>query len=220
MTTSNTIKLRDRVLVVTPVGIEGRGGIDRLNLYMSNHLRFVPDAPELVFLGSRGEWRGPLWVVHFLWALVRFTMMLTGRGYDLVHIHVSTDGSAFRKCVFGWIARRFGIRYVIHFHGDFAQAQSSKPPLWVRALANLAQGAAFCIVLGQTFVGPFRDVLKVPADRIRIVHNGIPDIDEDAAIPRLQREETHIMFSGEVGRRKGVDLLIGALALLKPDAPA
>jgi len=220
MTGSEGTRIRNKVLVVTPVGIEGRGGIDRLNLYMSDHLRFDPDAPELVFLGSRGEWRGPLWVFHFLWSLVRFTAMLAGRGYDLVHIHVSTDGSAFRKSAFGWVARRFGVAYVIHFHGDFSQARQRRLPLWIRALANLAQGATYCIVLGQTFVDPFRDVLQVPAERIRIVHNGIPDIGEDAAIPRLQREEAHIMFSGEVGRRKGGDLLIGALGMLKRDAPA
>ena len=45
MTTSANAQCNERVLVVTPVGIEGRGGIDRLNLYMSEHLRDVADAP-------------------------------------------------------------------------------------------------------------------------------------------------------------------------------
>lgn len=209
---------RDKVLIVTPVGIHGRGGIDRLNLYMSTHVQDDPGAPELVFLGSRGEWRGPLWIVYFLGSLFRYVWMLATGGFDLVHIHVSTDGSAYRKCIFGWITRAFRRPYVIHFHGDMSQAGTSPPPLWVKALANLARGAHYSIVLGKAFVPSFRDVLGVPASRIRIVHNGIPDIGTSAHIPRPARDPVHILFSGEVGVRKGVDLLVEALKHLPADS--
>lgn len=208
-----------RILVVTPVGLEGRGGIDRLNLYLVSHLKTMDKPPQLAFLGSRGEWGGPFWVLHFAWALLRFVGVLLFGKFDLVHIHVSTDGSAFRKMIFGAIARLLGKPYVIHFHGDIKQAGDARPPLWVKALGNLARGAACCIVLGESFAVPFRDKLGVQQDRIRIVHNGIPDIGGAAIVPREVRPEVHLLFSGEVGRRKGIDLLLGALAQLGSDAP-
>ena len=182
---------------------------------MADHLARDGSAPELVFLGSRGEWGGPFWFAHFIWAAIKFFALLIFQKVDLVHIHVSTDGSAFRKCIFGRIARLLRKRYVIHFHGDIKQALDEKPPLWVRALGDLARGAQYSIVLGNAFVAPFRDVLCVQQERIRIVHNGIADIGVNANIPRNARNQVQILFSGEVGKRKGVDLLIGALGKLQ-----
>lgn len=212
---SNTFRRRERILIITPVGLHGRGGIDRLNLYFARHLEGDHDAPELVFLGSRGEWKGPFWIAYFLWSLLRFISHAAFGRFDLIHIHVSTDGSAFRKCMFGLIARLWGQPYAIHFHGDIKQAMEATPPLWVKALGNLARGAECVIVLGRAFVEPFRVVLGVREARICIVHNGIADIGREAVIPRAQRDRVHLLFSGEVGKRKGIDLLIGALMRLQ-----
>jgi len=209
---------RERVLIVTPSGVDGKGGIDRLNLYFASHVRGGADAGRFRFLGSRGQWRGPFWIAWFAFALARFAVLLASRRYRLAHIHVSTDGSAFRKCAFGWLARLFATPYVIHFHGDLASAMCERPPLWVRALGNLARGADGVIVLGEAFIAPFRDLLGVDPQRLRIVHNGIPDIGAGAVIPRRSDGPVEIVFTGEVGQRKGVDRLIEALALLR-DAP-
>ena len=45
-----------RAIVVTPVGLQGRGGIDRLNLYLNEYLSQRGTAADIEFIGSRGEW--------------------------------------------------------------------------------------------------------------------------------------------------------------------
>ncbi|MGE3645526.1 MAG: glycosyltransferase family 4 protein [Beijerinckiaceae bacterium] len=217
---SSETALANRVLVVTPVGLEGRGGIDRLNRYMVNYLRGSEDGKRLDFVASRGEARDPFWAFHFAGALARFAAKAATGRYGLAHIHVSTNGSSYRKCAFGWIARRFGIPYVVHYHGDFHHVMVAKLPLWARALSNLARGAETAVVLGQPFVEPFVKVLGVDPARVKIVHNGIPDIGMEAVVPRPARDTAHIVFSGEVGLRKGVDILVEGLAVIGPDAPA
>lgn len=202
-----------RVLVVTPVGLHGRGGIDRLNLYLHGYLEERGGAERFAFLGARGERRGPFWLLTFMGALLRFAWLCLGRRFDLAHIHVSTDGSAFRKAAFGAIARLTRRPYVIHYHGMMSAEIESARPLWLYALAFLARGASRVLVLGEAFRKPF-ERLGVAPDRIAIVYNGIPDIVANAEIPRRQDRPVHIVFSGELGERKGSDILIKALGRL------
>ncbi|MDF2114117.1 glycosyltransferase family 4 protein [Roseiarcaceae bacterium H3SJ34-1] len=206
---------KGRLLIVTPVGVEGQGGIDRLLVYFLDWVRANNIPLTMDHVGARGEWKGPWWVLHFLGAIARFTWLLLTRKYALVHIHVSTDGSALRKVVLGKIAKLFGTPYIIHFHGMVsAEAIRNNPP-WLRALGVLARDAARVIVLGEAFRGPFRDVLGVADERIAVIHNGVPDIRDDAAVPHLRAEALSLLFCGEVGDRKGVDLLIAALAQMQ-----
>jgi glycosyltransferase involved in cell wall biosynthesis len=206
---------KGRLLIVTPVGVEGQGGIDRLLVYFLDWVRANNIPLTMDHVDARGEWKGPWWVLHFLGATVRFVWLLLVKKYALVHIHVSTDGSALRKVVLGKIARMFNTPYIIHFHGMVsAEAIRNNPP-WLRALGVLARAAAKVIVLGEAFRGPFRDVLGVADERIAVIHNGVPDIRGDAAIPRLPAEALSLLFCGEVGDRKGVDLLIAALGQMQ-----
>lgn len=192
-----------RILVVTPVGLEGRGGIDRLNFYLSGWLKQNPATVEFTYLGSRGQWLGPFWLIHFFVALFKFTFLLTTRKFDVVHVHVSTDGSALRKVVFGRIARWLATPFLIHYHGMMSREILADNPLWLRALKVLARDAHRVIVLGHAFRSPFVDGLDIPASKVSIVHNGVPDIGADAIIPRQGSCPVRILFSGEVGERKG-----------------
>jgi len=211
---------KGRVLIVTPVGVEGQGGIDRLFVYFIDWVR-ANDVPLVMdHLGARGEWKGPWWALYFLGALVRFTWLLFTRKYALAHIHVSTDGSALRKVLLGRIARLSGTPYIIHFHGMVSAEAIRNNPLWLRALGVLARDAAKVIVLGEAFRGPFRDVLGVADERITVIHNGVPDIRGNAAIPRPPVEVLSLLFCGEVGNRKGVDLLVAALAQMRAQQPS
>ena len=54
----------------------------------------------------------------------------------------------------------------------------------------------------------------MPADKLVIVPNGIPDFAEDIRLPKPAHAELKLVFLGEVGLRKGVDILLNALARL------
>ena len=202
---------RGRLLIVTPVGVDGQGGIDRLLVYFLDWMRENHVPLTMDHVGARGEWKGPWWALHFVAATIRFTALLLSRKYALVHIHVSTDGSALRKVILGKIARTFRTPFIIHFHGMVSAEAIRNNPLWLRALGVLARDAAEVIVLGEAFRAPFRDSLGVANERIAVIHNGVPDIRAGTAIPRPPRDRLSLLFCGEVGDRKGVDLLVAAL---------
>jgi glycosyltransferase involved in cell wall biosynthesis len=201
------------VLVVTPVGLQGRGGIDRLNLYLHTYLEQRGAGGYFRFIGSRGEWPGPFWLLTFLNALFQFGICCMSGKYGLAHIHVSTNGSALRKVAFGFLARLFRMPYVIQYHGMISEDFETTRPLWFRALGSLARGANRTILLGEPYRAPFEQLGVAPAN-ILIIHNGISDIGRDADIPRSNSDVVRVLFSGEVGERKGAPQLVEALAIL------
>lgn len=201
-----------RVLTVTPVGLEGRGGIDRLNSYFEHWRRESASDVYCDYLGSRGGGGSLVWPINFILALFKFSYALALNRFDVVHIHVSTDGSAFWKYFFGRISALFKTPYVIHYHGMMSDEIVAANPLWLKALKGLARRATRVILLGEFFRPYFENVLAVKTDRIHIIRNGVPDAGSDAVIPRPASEVTRILFAGEVGERKGVDVLIDAIA--------
>lgn len=204
-----------RVLIVTPVGLEGRGGIDRLNSYFEAWRIETGKAIETEYLGSRGTGGSAVWPIHFFVALVKFAFAVLFRSFDIVHIHVSTDGSALRKVVFGKIASLSGMPYVIHYHGMMGDDMIHTNPFWLKALRSLARGAHRVILLGEFFRPYFVNSLGVDEKCICVIRNGVPDAGEGAVIPRPAKRAANILFAGEVGERKGVDILISALATLR-----
>src|SRR4051794_1530381 len=83
------------VLVATPFGLNGRGGIDRLNDAIFEALNAAPKkevvTERLITRGQRG-----LFAAQFVFALALIKLILrrvTGR-IDLLHIHLSDWGSS------------------------------------------------------------------------------------------------------------------------------
>src|SRR5262245_50543000 len=79
-----------RMLIATPRGKEGEGGVDRLN---DSIIQYVKQRPELnvriAYLVTRG--RLGLFVAQFIfgYALIRFVFLATFGCIDLLHIHLS-----------------------------------------------------------------------------------------------------------------------------------
>ncbi|NLG84360.1 MAG: glycogen synthase [Firmicutes bacterium] len=65
-------------------------------------------------------------------------------------------------------------------------------------------------------------VYPVPAEKVRVVHNGIdPErfraTDEKDALRRRGIEEPYLLFVGRISRQKGIDVLLAAAPLLPPE---
>ncbi len=169
---------------------------------------------EVTVLDSGGG-QGPLGYRAFPPAVT--TVLRTDA--DVLHVHMASGGSVLRKIVLCETARWRGLPYVIHLHGaTFDAFVDSLTPILRARLARAYRGASGIIVLGDYWRDVVSQKLAVPAESVTVVANGVPDVGYDDVAREASRPLT-ILFVGEVTRRKGVDVLLEALADVLPGRP-
>jgi glycosyltransferase involved in cell wall biosynthesis len=204
-----------RVLCVTPRGLEGRGGIDRLYYYLRQfHDANGPADIELSYFAARGGAPGALWAVTFSWRIILFVTRMALMRPHIVHLNFSNGGSILRKYALMRIAKLFGAETIMHFHGQFTAEDVAGWSPRVFLLFSLCRHASRIIVLGNFYQRAFIELVGVPANKLVTIPNGIPDFAENIRLPKPAHAELRFVFLGEVGLRKGVDILLNALACL------
>jgi glycosyltransferase involved in cell wall biosynthesis len=192
----------------TPLG----GGMYKVTDYLVQSQSAQPGAgdAELRPLDSRGP-RSPAWSMWVL--LTALAKILWGRlGGRLagVHVNVAERLSFVRKgTIIAW-AHALGLPVVLHLHAQMQRFYRRLPaPLqalarWVFSLADVV------VVIGPAARRFVTEELKVPAERVEIVINGVP-----AATQRRRTKQAdgvqRVMFLGNLGHLKGVDDLLQAL---------
>ena len=209
------------VLVITPLGRGGQGGIDRL---MDEVRIALEDKPELNvrprFSASRGS--GSLvWAPFYLTkSIVALVGSRATKSVDLVHLNLAHNGSAIRKMIIAAIARRLGVPYVVHLHGsEFRQFWDSAPVWLDRPLKRFFLNAAQVIVLGKIWAEFVLQKVPDVAKHIAVVPNASRAAPEMGAALKGDNGTLQILFLGKLGARKGTPDLISALAHL-PRLPA
>jgi glycosyltransferase involved in cell wall biosynthesis len=209
-----------KVLVVTPLGTGGMGGIDRIMDSVAERLaRKAPTDLQVTYGVTRGQG-------HIVWSpFLVFTLLtrvvvrkLTRRGPDVVHVNLSSQGSTLRKLIITRFLRFLGIPYLIHLHG------SGFRPYWDGASASLSAQihamfahATTTIVLGEAWREYIEARVPEIVDRLVILPNATPR----PATTRLSRlaggEKPFptVLFLGHVGPRKGIPQLVEALTNLR-----
>jgi glycosyltransferase involved in cell wall biosynthesis len=200
-----------RVMVATPLGAGGRGGIDRLNDLIFDAIDRSDIQVQVERLTTRGK--GSLFAAQFIfaWALLRLGFNRLQRKVDVLHIHLSDKGSSYRKTIVGRVAEALGIPYVVHLHGAiFAEFWSGASPLVAGAIDRLFERSEQIVVLGNYWAGVVRDHLPHVSSKVVVIPNATP-ARRLAAIP-AQDGVVRITCLGELGERKGTPQLIEALA--------
>ncbi len=154
--------------------------------------------------GGRAAWlrafRGAIWRVV---RLPRAT---------IVHAHMAKDGSPIRKGVLLAFARVTGHRTVVTVHGSrFAETAARRPRLIAAALRQ----ADLALVLSPEIQGVVREL--APRVPVELFSNPV-EIDEAPRAPSTRAPI--VVFAGEVGERKGVDVLAEAWPLVRARVPA
>jgi len=205
---------RSRIMVVTPLGEGGRGGIDRIMDEIRVQLSEKPPADLTVsFYSTRGQ--GHILRSIPLVAITALRLLLApfGFGPDLVHINLAQDGSTLRKLLVARVARFVGVPYIIHLHGSrFRSSWAKAPPVLVRRMQRLFGYAAHTLVLGTVWKEFILQHAPKAEGRIEIFPNASP-----AAEPAVRETRDHvvILFLGYIGERKGAPQLVEALATMK-----
>lgn len=204
-----------RVMVLTPRGRGGTGGVDRLMDGLRPLLAARADV-DVRFVVTRGRrlWASP---VKGALAMGRLTAASALLRVDLVHVNLGARLGCYRKMALIAIPRLFGTPYVLHLHGSaFETFWQAAPGFAQRRIDRLFQGAAQVIVLGEA--GRNLVISRVPeaASRVTVLRNATAEIvrRKDASDLTIQ-----VLFLGEVGPRKGVSVLIEALGRLATQTP-
>ena len=203
-----------RVVVATPLGHAGRGGIDRLNDAIFETIEARSQLHiHLDRLVTRGK--GSLFEAQFVfaYALLRLALMRLRGQVDALHIHLSDRGSSYRKAVVGRVAEYLRIPYVVHLHGAiFEEFWSAAPPIVARAINRLFEQSERIVVLGQHWADVVCGQLPQVAPKTTILPN-VTRTRQRGHVPDKDGR-IRITFLGELGARKGTPQLIDALSLL------
>lgn len=209
------------VLVVTPLGQGGMGGIDRImDDVRAGAADLASDGVKVRFIASRGQ--GPIALAPFHTAAVAAVLLgaRLGMGPDVAHINLSSHGSALRKIAIAAAARAAGVPYVIHLHGSgFRDYWNSAPAPVAKQVRKMFSGAAIVLVLGQVWRDYVIGQAPEIADRVRILPNASPAPEAAQAVQASADQPPNILFLGHVGPRKGVPELVRALAALPRTYP-
>jgi glycosyltransferase involved in cell wall biosynthesis len=199
-----------RVLIATPAGVDGRGGIDRIMATLSEGMdRQAAGDIHVAFQATRGHGHVALSPFYLLAFLVRMLAMRLFGGLDLVHINLSSKGSTYRKLIIAQWARLLRVPYVLHLHGaNYQSYWIGDHSLMDRLIRRMFEGSARIIVLGTVWRDFVAKRAPAAADRIVI----IPNATDAPALPHKGGgAQTHILFLGRIGDRKGVPQLGEAL---------
>ncbi len=132
----------------------------------------------------------------------------------VLHVHMSSGPSFWRKFGLIMMARLFGVRYLCHLHGgrfpSFYEG-SGAPARWL--IRDVFQHAAYTVVLSEEWKQWVQSALS--CRQVRVIANPV-------TIPPLstRHEECTLLFLGRLCEGKGIYDLLRAMAAIAPEFPA
>lgn len=192
-------------------GSAGRaGGIGRFVANLTAEIRRTDPAVEVEIVDTRGGGHISLAPFFYARALARISWLtLSGRS-PILHVNVSSRGSALRKYFVVLLASALCLPVVLHLHGAmFDSFYAGLPTALQRRVRAMFARAERVVVLGAIWRSFAVQTLGVLEARISVVPNGVPrpaigaPAAPDGAVP-------HVVFLGRLGARKGLPELIAA----------
>lgn len=126
--------------------------------------------------------------------------LLVLRRHTVVHIHVSQRGSLLREGSLVWVAALRRLPVIVTLHGSSLADARGANRLFVKA-------AIYPATLVHGFSDIYQQRLGLRRGKFVVIPNGVSSPQSsEPTVKRLER----VIFLGEVGPRKGVDILLGA----------
>jgi glycosyltransferase involved in cell wall biosynthesis len=199
------------VYLATPGGVRGHGGIGRMALYLARAWGERSPHTPLRIVDTYGPNRKLLMPLWFARAFLQVGAAgLLGR-IAVLHVNVSERGSFLRKGALVGLGRTLRVPVVLHCHGaDLVEDVRGAGRLKRRLIAAVFKSSACVLVLGECWRRFVVGELGLPAGKVRVLWNAVPDPGRPA--PRADESVANILFLGRLGERKGVPELLAALA--------
>lgn len=149
-------------------------------------------------------------------ALIRFMFEIAVRPPVIIHVHLASRGSFWRKLFFLRLSAWRGVPYIVHLHGaEFQVFHDQESGAWARLqIRKVFVDATRVLVLSRSWLQWVQ--ASFPGVRAQIMFNAVaPCPPMDAA--RFQRDT--VLFLGRLGERKGVVDLLSAFARIAGGYP-
>ena len=136
-------------------------------------------------------------------------------GSEVVHIHMASDVSIYRKIPFIWLAKLFGKKIVIQQHGGNIQQfyYSECGEKKQKFIRKTLQKADIFLVVAPYLKDIFKDIVE--EEKIEILTNAI-EIPKEAT-PDYSSQK--VLFLGRLCKEKGIWELLEAVKELKKEFP-
>ncbi len=188
------------------------GGMTSLNkMIMEEHFEdfsvdFSASMHDSSLIGRFSQWAKNL----FIAPVKRFSK----KKPDVVHIHVSTGLSLWRKTSIGNLWSILGVPVIYHTHGSKIKDFIGKSSKLTRGLiARRFRRADMTLTLSEGWKEWYSSALDLDLDKINVIPTPIKIPNEE---PSLRGED--ILYSGLMGNRKGTFDLIRAWALIPKES--
>ena len=198
-----------RVVLVGPP-LLASGGIGRVMSYVLAALR--PQDARVEVLDTRGTATNPVRsLVPLLRSCARLIALGARREVDVVHVNISSHGSALRKGLVVRTCRLVGLPVVLHLHAssfpEFFDPLPGPAKRWVRRTFALPRRV---VVLSETWRTYAHEVLAVRPGETTVLPNAAPR-GRSVGPGRRPEEDLRLLFLGRLGERKGAPELLSAL---------
>lgn len=167
------------------------------------------DAYDALVVPSVGAVRGPLSWLVFPVALARIAALSTRRRPMLVHLHVASRGSFYRKSTCAKLCHLLRIPYVAHIHGGgFSDFSLSGNRRRLDSVRRMLQGASAVCALSDVWATSLERLSGRPDVRV------MPNPVEVPVSGSSGLGGCHVVFAGHLVHHKGIDVLSEALRQL------
>lgn len=192
------------VMIGTP--LEGRGGMSSVVAAYRDGGLF--ERCGVTYLSPVADGSLSIKLMTAAWVWIRFVWLMLTRRVRLVHIHVASGTSFWRKAMFCWIAYLFRRPVILHVHGgNFAEFITRSPAWPQRFIRATLMRAWRIVVLSDSWKNRIGAI--VPTGNLVVVEN--PVVQWPVA-KRAHGEEIRFLFLGRLERDKGVYELVEAFA--------
>lgn len=205
-----TIK-RNKIKVLT-IGSsqEVKGGITTV---IEQFLNCQWDNIDMSFLPTYIEGGKVRQIFFFCIAILKFLIILILNRPNIVHIHMSYNGSFYRKFMMVKLSKIFKVKTILHLHGSEFKIFYEKSSLTVKnKIKCLFETVEQTIVLGQGWLEFVQDI--APEANIIVCNNAV---DIPIEVASLSEGTFNILFLAVLLKRKGIHDLIEVIRQLKDE---